>query len=277
MQTLDIICKFCGSGKHIVRYGTYKGIQRYFCRNCERKFSDTDSPEKMRYPSVQISSAITMFYEGMSESMIQRHLQQVYGTKPSTGTIHEWIVKYTKQAINKLDRYVAKTCNTWIADETVLQIGGYNVWFWDIIDDKSRFLLASHISFTRTTKHAETFLLKAFNHADCTPDIIITDKLNVYLQAVSNIFGKNTKHLTSKGFTVQPNTNMIERFHSTLKFRTKIMRGLKSIETAQLFLDGWLIHYNFFRPHSSLKGRTPAEVARIEFPYKSWSDIVNFI
>src|SRR3990170_1503454 len=167
MLITKIQCKFCSSDKHIVRYGTYKGIQRYFCRNCERKFSDTDSPEKMRYPSIQISSAITMFYEGMSESMIQRHLQQVYGTKPSTGTIYEWIVKYTKKAIDKMYGYVAKTCNTWIADETVLQIGGHNVWFWDIIDDKSRFLLASHISFTRTTKHAETFLLKAYNHADC--------------------------------------------------------------------------------------------------------------
>ena len=275
MQITEIQCKFCGSDKHIVKYGTYKGTQRYFCRNCERKFSDTDYPEKMRYSSIQISSAVMMFYEGMSEGMIQRHLQQVYGTKPSTGTIHEWIVKYTRQAISKMNRYVAKTCNTWIADETVLQIGGYNVWFWDIIDDKSRFLLASYISFTRTIKHAETFLLKAFNHADCTPDIIITDKLNVYLQAVSNVFGKNTKHLTSKGFIVQPNTNMIERFHGTLKQRTKVLRGLKSIETAQLFLDGWLIHYNFFRPHSSLKGRTPAEMAKIKYRYKSWSDIVN--
>lgn len=277
MQITEIQCKFCGSGKHIVKYGTYKGIQRYFCRNCERKFSDTDSPEKMRYPAIQISSAITMFYEGMSESAIHRHLQQIYDTKPSTGTVYEWIVKYTKNAIDKLDGYVAKTCNTWIADETVLQIGGCNIWFWDIIDDKSRFLLASHISFTRTTKHAETFLLKAFNHADCTPDIIITDKLNVYLQAVSNVFGKNTKHLTSKGFIVQPNTNMIERFHETLKARTKIIRGLKSIETAQLFLEGWLIYYNFFRPHSSLKGRTPAEMAKIKYQYKNWSDMVNFI
>lgn len=53
------------------------------------------------------------------------------------------------------------------------------------------------------------------------------------------------------------------------------MRGLKSIETAQLFLDGWLIHYNFFRPHSSLNGRTPAEMAGIKFPYKYWADIIN--
>lgn len=93
--TLKIICKFCNSNK-IVRYGTYKLTQKYFCRNCERKFSDTDSQEKMRYPAIQISSAVTMFYEGMSESMIQRHLQQVYSTKPSTGTIYDWILINTQ-------------------------------------------------------------------------------------------------------------------------------------------------------------------------------------
>ena len=275
MQITEIQCKFCGSDKHIVRYGTYKGTQRYFCRNCERKFSDTDSPEKMRYPSIQISSAVMMFYEGMSESMIQRHLQQVYGTKPSTGTIYEWVNKYTIKAMNKAGSYVAKTCNTWIADETVLQISGNNLWFWDIIDDKSRFLLASHMSFTRTTSDAEIFLKRAISHADCVPKTIITDKLAVYLKAVKNVFGNNLKHITSKCFVVQPNTNMIERFHGTLKARTKVLRGLKSFITAQLFLEGWLIHYNFFRSHSSLKGRTPAEMAGIKFPFKSWSDIVN--
>lgn len=275
MQITEIQCKFCGSDKHIVRYGTYKGTQRYFCKNCERKFSDNDSPEKMRYPIVQISSAVTMFYEGMSESMIQRHLQQVYGTKPSTGTIYEWINKYTTKTMSKVKDYVAKTCNTWIADETVIQIGGNNVWFWDIIDDKSRFLLASHMSFTRTTDDAVIFLKKAVNHADCTPKTIITDKLAVYLKAVKNVFSNNLKHLTSKGFIVQPNTNMIERFHGTLKARTKVLRGLKSFITAQLFLEGWLIHYNFFRPHSSLNGRTPADMAGIRFPYKNWLDIIN--
>jgi transposase InsO family protein len=42
------------------------------------------------------------------------------------------------------------------------------------------------------------------------------------------------------------------------------MRGLKSIKTARQFLDGWLVHYNFFRPHMSLDDKTPAEVAGIK-------------
>jgi transposase InsO family protein len=65
-------------------------------------------------------------------------------------------------------------------------------------------------------------------------------------------FGADTQHLQSKGFAIKPNTNLIERFHGTLKSRTKVMRGLKSPETALLILDGWLVYYNFFRPHEAL-------------------------
>jgi hypothetical protein len=53
------------------------------------------------------------------------------------------------------------------------------------------------------------------------------------------------------------------------------MRGLKNRKTAKLFTDGWLIQYNFFRPHEFLKGKTPTEKAGIRFPFKSWLEVVK--
>jgi len=53
------------------------------------------------------------------------------------------------------------------------------------------------------------------------------------------------------------------------------MRGLKKKETARLIMDGWLVHYNFFRPHESLRGKTPSEKAGIKFPFKNWLDAVR--
>jgi len=32
--------------------------------------------------------------------------------------------------------------------------------------------------------------------------------------------------------------------------------------------------YNFLRPHESLENETPAEVAKIQYPYKSWQEIL---
>jgi transposase InsO family protein len=73
---------------------------------------------------------------------------------------------------------------------------------------------------------------------------------------------------------VEPNTNLIERFHGTLKARTKVMRGMQNRETARLIMDGWLVHYNFFRPHEALGNKTPGEMAKVGFPYKTWKDVV---
>jgi hypothetical protein len=41
------------------------------------------------------------------------------------------------------------------------------------------------------------------------------------------------------------------------------------------FLKGWVIHYNFFRPHLSLHDKTPAQVAGIKFPYANWKELIE--
>jgi len=165
--------------------------------------------------------------------------------------------------------------DTWVADETVLKLDkGIQIWFWDIEDSKIRFLLASHMSVTRGIQDAKQLMMKAYQTAKKHPRAIITDKLAAYLDGIELVFGADAKHVQSKGFTVEPNTNLIERFHGTLKARTKVMRGMHNRETARLIMDGWLVHYNFFRPHESLADRTPASVAKASFPYYSWKDVV---
>ncbi len=42
-------------------------------------------------------------------------------------------------------------------------------------------------------------------------------------------------------------TNVIERFHGTMKDRTNVIRGFKNMDTAQLLSDAWLVHYNFLK------------------------------
>jgi hypothetical protein len=53
------------------------------------------------------------------------------------------------------------------------------------------------------------------------------------------------------------------------------MRGLKNLESAIAFVNGWLVHYNYLRPHDALSDKTPAEVAGIEYPYQNWADIIR--
>ena len=84
-----------------------------------------------------------------------------------------------------------------------MKIGGKKYWFWDLIDTKTRFLLASHMSTNRTTPHAKTLVEKASKRAGKTPKVIITDKLWAYLDGIELAFGADTKHVQSKGFRIQ--------------------------------------------------------------------------
>ena len=270
---VPITCKHCG-GHNVIRYGKYNGQQRFWCKDCKRKFADNDALPDMQTPVEQIGTAIGMFYEGQSLNSITRLLTQIYGSYPSDSTVYRWVSRFTKRAVKDLKEYKPDVGSVWVADETVLKIDGKNVWFWDIIDARTRFLIATHISRTRTIKDAYMLMKKAYGITGKIPRVIYTDKLNSYLDGIERTFGADTKHKQGSPFDVENNTNLIERFHGTLKQRTKVMRGLKDIETAKLFTQGWLLYYNYLRPHESLKDKTPAQVAGIKYPYRNWQDIV---
>ncbi len=264
-------CKFCGS-KRIVRYGHYQNVQRWWCKDCKRKFVHNDALPRMKTPIIQVASALSMFYEGLSLHGIRRNIEQTYRNYPSNSTIYDWVKKFTQVAVKTARVYKPLVGDTWVADETVLKIEGRNIWFWDIIDEKTRFLLATHISINRATRDAKILVERARDRAGKTPKVVVTDKLWAYLDGIELAFGAETKHILIKGLT--GNKNIIERFHGSLKARTKVMRGLKTRQSAKLITDGWLVHYNFFRGHEGLGGKTPAQKAGIKFPYRDWLDVV---
>ena len=196
-------CKFCNSD-NIIKYGTYGGVQLYYCKDCGSKFKDDDTTFHMKTPANQVTSALNMYYEGMSFKAIARNLKQEHGNMPSTATIYEWIQKYTQYATDSIKGHrPIKIGDTWVADETVIEIDGNNVWLWDIIDYDTRFLLATRISRSRTTQDAQMLYDKAVKMAGKQPAKVITDKLASYLDIR---YGKNTEHIQSAPFAVEDNT-----------------------------------------------------------------------
>ena len=158
-------CKYCGS-EDVVKFGTYHGNQRWWCKECKRKFIDTDTIFKMKTPIRQISSALSAYYGGMSLDNIGMHLEQHYNNPVTDAGVYNWVKRFTKEAVDKAREYPPNVGDVWIADETALNIGGsHKVWFWDIMDAKTRFLLASHISTKRTTQDA--LLLMKLAEAHC--------------------------------------------------------------------------------------------------------------
>lgn len=284
-----ITCKFCQS-EHVIKYGTENGTQYYLCKACNHKFSRTDTIPKMQNSTKDIADALNMYYEGMSLNDIRRNFIQQDNNYISKISAYNWVNRFTDLAIKEADKYVPKVGNTWVADETYVRVdkskanvdNPYSksrkakwVIFWDIIDSDTRFLLASHLTTTRNKKDAQALMEKAAKRAGKVPKTVVTDSLASYLDGIELAYGSDSKHKQGSPFDIENNTNLIERFHSTLKERTKVMRALKNRDTLQRFTDGWLVHYNYFRPHMSLNDRTPAQMAGINFPFRNWKDVVE--
>jgi len=270
----NITCKYCNS-KAISKYGKYNNVQLYWCKICKRKFKGDDALFHMKVPSSYISSALSMYYAGMSFNDIRSLLQQEHGYYPSKSVVYQWVDKYTDIAINHFRSYQPKLGDTWVADETMLDLdGNRKIWFWDIIDADTRYLIASRVSISRTTEDAQLLMEKAYKVAGKAPRVVITDKLRAYLDGIELTFGSDTEHRQGRPFTIaEDSTNLIERWHGLLKDRTKVMRAFKDIDTLIQFTDGFLVYYNYFKPHISLDGKTPAEVACIDYDVKNWADV----
>lgn len=226
-------------------------------------------------PIAEMGTALSLYFSGLSLDKISEQLHSIYDDTIDPSTIYHWITEYSRTAHDTLSQHKLKLGKIWVVDETAIEVGGKNIWFWDIIDENTRFLIASHMSYGRTVEDAVTIMKGAYGRSNVIPTFILSDKLPAYPKGIKEIFGKHADHIQSKGFTAEINTNLIERFHGTLKERTKVLRGFKTIETARIILDGFLVNYNFFRPHMDLEDTTPAKEAGVNLKYGNWEGFLR--
>ena len=279
----QILCKRCNS-KHTIRKGKKHGHQYYYCKDCGYYFAGGDAFPKDHLPKEVVGNAIGMFYRGIPTNQIDEQLKSIYKDKINQSTIYRWVIKYSQSAIKYTSHFNPEVGQAWFVDETAFKIEGDQYWYWDVIDYKTRFLIATHISKSRDLENAKAIFKKCKKATDVHPRIIVSDKLPAYPASLASVY-PNTKHVTSKGFKAQINTNLIERFHGTLKQRYKILRGLKTFRTSEIILDGFVVFYNFIKPYLALdckrKGvkayKTPAKKAKIEFEFENWKELIESV
>ena len=274
IKSEPIVCKWCGS-KDISKHGVSNGVQEYLCQKCGRKFNTKDAPYGMRTTVEEIGASLTMYYNGLSLSDIVQYLNETHHNPVARSTVYRWLIKFTNDAIRLLEPLKPRVSDTWIADEISLKFMDKLFWIWDIIDQDTRFLLATYLSSNRGTKQAQKLMELASKQAGKVPKVVITDKLAAYIDGIEIPFGADTEHIQSSPFAGEDSTSLIERFHGTIKDRTKVIRGFKTFDTAELIIEGFRMHYDFFRPHLSLENHTPAEAAGIKSPVKNWTELVR--
>jgi transposase-like protein len=270
-----ITCPVCKS-INVVKWGnrktTFGSVQRYACNDCNHKFVIDKGFCRMKFSPKVITLTLDLFFKGVSQRKIADHLKQFENIEVTQPTILSWIKKYLKLLAEYSEKYKAEVGNIWHSDETTIFIKKegekkYYQWIWNVMDAKTRYLLACQVTESRFKNDARKPLRKAKEIANCVPDAIVTDGLQAYNNAIKAEFyglGRiQNPHIRLKDFETKPNNNILERLNGTFRERTKVMRSLDSALGAAEFAAGMQTYYNYIRPHMGINGLTPAQMANI--------------
>jgi transposase-like protein len=219
-----------------------------------------------------------MYYEGLSVRKVKTQLEKIYGIQIGKSAIWKWIMKYAKLCSDYVETLTPRLLGIYHVDETAIKCKGVQKWFWEIIDEQTKFLVASHLSGARTAEDAIALFEKSIRIAKRKPISIYCDGLPAYVDGYNKVFRTLKKDgrpelIRRVGIRNVHNQNAVERLHCTLKDRLKPARGLKDEEPVRTLLQGWAVHYNFVRVHQTLK-QTPAQASGIEIK-NDWNVLVK--
>ncbi len=286
IEVKNVSCPFC-KGKEIVKRGTFQTEahgkqQRYFCKNCNKKFIERTGFYRMKNNEKKITLSIDLFYRGVSTRKVQEHLKAFYPHNASHKSIYKWIIKYSKKISEFTEKLKLNIGEEIQIDEMEYhrrkfhnKKGVDKNWFIDVIDSKTRFMISSEYVKAREQEELKSVLKKAKQKTGEQVKIVTSDGLLAYPNAIKKVYGfsnkthqVNVKHnqvnaSRGEGFNI-----MIERLHNNIRQRTKTFRGFHgSIDSANAIMKGLEIYYNFITKHQTLK-RCPYELAIPELKEK---------
>lgn len=270
-------CKYCQS-ENVVKNGSAKGEPIFKCKDCGHRFTEGSDFPRMRTQSRIISSSIDLYFEGLSVRKIQTQIDKLFGVHVSQMAVWKWIMKYSKLVSQYVETLSPQLLGMYHVDETAIKCKGVQKWFWEIIDEQTKFLVAGHLSGSRTTEDAIALFEKSIRVAKRKPVSIYCDGLPAYVDGYNKVFRTMLKDTRPElirrvGIRNIHNQNAVERLHCTLKDRLKTTRGLKDEDTVRTLLEGWVVHYNYVRKHQTLK-MTPAQASGLNVK-NNWYDLVK--
>lgn len=218
--------------------------------------------KRMRYPVHIIITALSMFYLGKNSFRnIALIMRVIFNVKVSHTTISNWCKSFAPMLDNiRLELISSLDFNSdeWHVDETVVKIAGVKYYIWFLVDSETRFVIGFHLSPHRDSPQAFSLLDSAKDLGQ--PQAIVSDRYAAYKVPVKSIFPV-TQHIRVESFKDDISNNLIESFNHQFKAWYKTKQGFNSYLSANNLISTFVFFYNFVRPHSSLSGLTPAQVA----------------
>ena len=250
-------CIKCNS-THTKHYGYYKNYQKYKCNSCNKQFTERSFSffSRHRFQEIIISNSILLNHQ-ISTRMVKHYFRQnnVYFSHVS---VYNWSKKFDKKLSNLSKIHKIKYTDIWHVDEKFIRVKGVEgfAYLWVVIDTNNN-IIAINVTDGRDCKGAKQVFRKALNNAGFIPSIIVSDGLQAYKRAAKKIFGRKIKHVVrhfeSKAVVLNRkviylSNNRIESLNSKINLWYKRFRGFKSLESANLWCEGWMYFYNLLRP-----------------------------
>lgn len=269
----SITCKYCGLSS-VSRCGSYNHVPRYLCKSCGRKFKVDNNLFYMRVPAEIVYSSLDMYYQGVQMKDIRTVLKREYGYSPSRAAIYKWIRKFTDKAISYFHNYSPATGDIWIVGEYIEKMEGKRMKIYEIVDVRSGFLLATCLTPNRSITTIKKLLKQAVRKAGKSPGTMYAFINYSYFDKIKSIFKCQVEHISMQPQEMKWNIELVDCMLNIYDNRFKIMGRVKSLDMINRLLDGWNVHYNYFQKQSKLGNNTPAEAAGLNYPIKSWKDLI---
>ena len=267
-------CGKCGSIR-VVKNGIKREKQAFVCRDCGHKFTEQALIRGSHYSPEMVSLTLDLYFSGTSLRKTARILNDHFDLTLSNSSVFRWIQKFVPMITEYAQSLTPELSETWQADELFVKMKGgvkdtqykqKNMAFlWNVMDRKTRFLLASKVSKHRDVGGAARAFMEARKNAgESLPERVFTDGLNKYKEGIAFGFSgvQKPEHIARMGVgKPHANNNRVERLNGTLRERVKVQRGWKNPNSK--IAEGQRLHYNFVKPHMALEGQTPAERAGV--------------
>jgi len=250
-------CIYCSSFNCVLNGHDKKGVQRYKCNGCHRRFCEKGIFARFRTDKQFILNCLYLRSHTLSLREVKRIGKKFFGIKRSHVSIYNWIMKFAPH-LARIERNIPLNfTDIWHVDEKFIHVRrskDKHAYLYVVADSKNN-IIATHVANSRSTANAKIVLKKARRRAGFAPAYIITDGCEIYKKAC-RIFGRKTKHYIDrkdkkrffhKGKIIKLSNNRVERINSFYALWLHVCRGLKSFETANIWIEFFTINYNYLR------------------------------
>ncbi len=260
-----IHCKLSNSYKKGCRITEKRGkIQKYYCKNCQRYFTNDDGFYRMRNKPEIITMSIDMYISNLSSRKMKNQLTRHLAVKISHVSVLDWVRRYTLKVQKFTEKLGYNLGNSFYADETMVDCEGRDDRFWCCLDWDTRLITGFHYSLSGNPNEAKKFLFKSIQKGK--PKFIQTDAAHFYPKAFKKMFylnkinGRTVEHKIQNYHKTKIHNYRIETVFMKIKDRVLDFRGLKALWSAPIIMNALVIQHNFIEAHTTIE-KVPCERA----------------